>query len=222
MSLVIATSTVNDGNMLDRHNKSNPSVIANRKRFLSKHGININQTSRVNIEYDSKDFCRYRKSGALQIGDGMFDAGKVIADALIVTEPNHALFLPIADCAGVIIYDKTTGTLMLSHLGRHSIDQNGGYKSIRHLVENYGCQPKNIKIWLSPIPNAETYPLFSFNNRSISDVLLEQITTAGVPSSNIVSSSIDNAKHPDYFSHSEFLKGKQENDDRFAVVAMIN
>ncbi len=221
MRVVVAISKVSDGNMLIKSEKSNSEVISNRKNFLGKNGIDINKTTRISTTYKGNNFCRYYEVGVEQMGAGMFDDNVTTSDALVTKGINHALFLPIADCIGAVICDTSKNILMLSHLGRHMLEQNGGYKSIKFLVDNYDVSPPDLSIWFSPAPGSDSYPMHKFNNRSLNDVAIEQLELAGIIRNNITVNTADTSKDKNFFSHSEFLKGNQPNDGRFAIAAMI-
>lgn len=217
---LVKFSTVSDGNMAFSIDCSDD-VINSRKKFLDKNGININETTLVRVSYNTKDFCKYKKVTSEHKSKGMFENNIFEADALVTCDTNHALFLPLADCVGAAIFDIKKQILMLSHLGRHSIEQNGGYKSIKYLVENFDCNPRDIEIYLSPAPGKENYPMFAFNNRSIKEVVIDQFLAAGIIEKNIYNNPIDNTLDSRYFSHSEFLKNKRDHDGRYAIVAMM-
>jgi copper oxidase (laccase) domain-containing protein len=221
MSLVVAISTVEDGNMLIHEDKANQQVINNRKNFLKKHGIDIKQTSRVDVTFDTTDFKRYREVTSQDKGESMFGDDKHPADALITTQPNHALFLPLADCVGAVIYDPVKQVLMLSHIGRHSLEENGAYESVAFLVTNHSSRPEDLLVWLTPAPGKDRYPVFAFNNRGLKEVVLEQLQNAGILTNNITDNNSDTATDPRYFSHSEFLAGRRSTDGRHSIVAMM-
>ncbi len=223
MNIIVAISTVWDGDMGVRLDKSNlKQTTSNRLKFLEKQGLSIESTTRVAITYDRKDYTRYRTVGKINGGDGMIIGNEVeTADALVTTDINHALFLPVADCVGAVIYDPIKKVLMLSHLGRHSLEQQGGSTSIQHLIEKFQSNPVDLLIWLTPSPSAKTYPLYSFDDKSIKDVTIKQLMDAGVNTDNIHINPVDNSSDKNYFSHSEFLKGRQTIDGRFAIVAMM-
>lgn len=219
MSLYIAVSQASDGSMLNRLEPYSEKIFDNRKTFLKSHGINIDTTTRIRIAYDEGDnFCRYKEATK---GDGMLSPGKISADALVTTEINHALFLPLGDCLSAVIYEPNLHILMLSHLGRHSIEQDGGAKSIKFLIDKYNVSPENLKVWLSPAAGSSNYPLFKFNNRSLKEIAKEQMESMGVLNSNITVSPIDTTTDKNYFSHSEFLKKHRQTDGRFAVTAVM-
>ncbi len=221
MNVSIALSTVVDGNMLNASDPTNKLVVQNRTRWLASRDIAMHDATRVKISYESTDYCRYKEVTSLQKGEGMFDGNTIAADALITRLSHHALFLPLADCVGAVIYDPIQHILMLSHLGRHSLEQNGGFESVNFLVNHYGCDPEILTIWLTPAPGQANYPLFAFSNRAFKDVVTDQLVSAGILAKNINDDSTDTTTDENYFSHSEFLKGNRSEDGRYAVVTSM-
>jgi hypothetical protein len=217
----ILCSTAADGSMRSPDH-SYASVLPIRQAFLQKHGISPDDTTLVRLVYEGTDYTRFHTIDAGQKGDGVVRDTTLISDGLVVTEPGHALFLPLADCIGAIIHDPTKGILMLSHLGRHNLEQRGASKSVEYLVREHSVTPKDLTVWLSPAASGEFYPLYSFDNRGLHDVATEQFLTAGVERERIDISPIDSAANTNYYSHSQFLKGQRETDGRIAVVAMMN
>lgn len=220
VGITIATSTVHDGTMKSTDG-SWQSVLPAREAFLEKHALRPEHTTLVQVAYETDNFCRYQDVSAEDQGDGITRGATIEADALITTTPGHALFLPLADCIGAVIHDPTRGVLMVSHLGRHSLEQHGGTKSIRYLIDTHDVDPKSLTVWLSPAAGAEHYPLHAFEGRSLHDVAIEQVTKAGVPTSNITASLIDTTKDETYYSHSQFLAGKRPGNGRFAIVVTL-
>jgi len=219
--VIAAVSSKNDGNIkfgLD----DDTETLANRQAFLEKAGIDIHHTSLVGITYDTEDFAKYRIATSHDKTIGMLAPNmQNHVDALVVTQPNHALFLPIADCAGAILYDPKKRILMVSHLGRHSAEQHGAQRSVEYLQEECGSLPADLKVWLSPAVGKATYPLHQFHGRSLHEVLKEQLLHAGIAEKNLAISPIDTATDPNYYSYSEYLKGNRAEPSRFAVVAMM-
>jgi len=187
--LFYATSTVADGSMksLDRSYKS---VLPARQAFLKSNDIKLADTTLVQVTYETDDFCRYVTLTNDDKGDGITRPPTYAADALVVMQPGHALFLPLADCIGAVIHDPTQNLLMLSHLGRQNLEQMGGAKCIDYLVEKHGCDPKDLTVWLSPTAGKSSYPLYSFNNRSLHDVAQEQLMASGITKSNITMGNV--------------------------------
>ena len=218
--LFYTVSVVADGSMKSP-DQNYRTVLPTRQKFLRKNDVAIDDTSLVQVTYETDDFCRYVTLTGNDRGDGITRPPAYAADALVVTKPGHALFLPIADCIGAVIYDGRQNILMLSHLGRQNLEQLGGTKCVQYLVDTHGSSPKDLEVWLSPAAGRAAYPLYSFDNRGLHDVANKQLVAAGVNASHITTSPIDSAIDTNYFSHSQYLKGDRETDGRHAVVAMM-
>jgi copper oxidase (laccase) domain-containing protein len=221
--LTVALSSADDGDMRFSHGNLQE-IRDNRVAFLDAVTIDPLQTTLVPISYaDTTDFTRYRVVDESTVGEGMLEShADSHADALIATRPGQALFLPLADCAGTVLYDSENRILMVSHLGRHSVEAHGATRSVEYLIREFDSQPEDLKVWVSPAVGYESYPLHAFNNRGLHEVIIEQLTQAGVLPDNIETSSIDTAESDYYFSHSEYLAGNRSEDARFAIVAMMH
>ena len=224
MALSIYVSTGADGSVkpLDDTEQQSDEARQNRFNILKRWHIRPEDTTLLRPTYDNENYCRYTTLTDSQRGDGILRPSTLVNDALVVTTPGHALLLPVADCIGAVIYDPVRHLLMMSHLGRQSLEQNGGQKSIEYLVQYHGSQPQDLQVWLSPAAGKQNYPLYSFEHRGLHDVATEQLRTCGVLGQNIDASPIDTTTDPNYFSHSEFGKGNRPTDGRFAVVAVID
>lgn len=194
----------------------------NRIAFLQRHHINPEDTTLHTLSYGGNNYRRYLTLDSTTKGDGIIRNSTIDADAVVVAEPNHAVLLPLGDCVGAVIHDPTQNILMISHLGRHNLEQYGGTKCIQYLIDQYKVDPSTLIVQLSPAAGGENYPLRAFNDRSMYDVTTEQLTTAGVLTENILTSSTDTTTHSDYYSHSEYLRGNRDKDGRFAIVAVMN
>ena len=128
MAIQINTSLVADGSMKIIDEETRQSVMENRDKYLKKNGIVPENTILVKIIYETNDFCKYKVVETKDRGDGFSKPSSITADALCTDEYETALFLPIADCIGAVIYSERNHALMVSHLGRHSIEQNGAFK----------------------------------------------------------------------------------------------
>ena len=221
-SVIVAVSSVDDGNMKFGVNEGED-VAANRKKFLDAVGIPLDQTTPITLTYDRDDYADYRIVTEADKGRAMSQPEKMQpVDALVTTEPNHALFLAPADCCGVVLHDPVKGVLMLSHIGRHSAEVDGALRSVAYLREKCGSQPADLKVWLGPAVGKATYPLLKKDGKGLHELITEQLVQTGVLRENIEVSSVDTAADPNYFSHSQWKAGKQTGGDgRFAVVAMM-
>ncbi len=220
--LVVGVSSINDGNMsFGRGNEIE--TFQNRLAFLRQTDIEATQATLVQVSYeDTTDFARYVVVDDSHQGEGMLSpVSSVHADALIAARPDQALFLPLADCIGAILYDPVNRILMVSHLGRHSIEDDGGQQSVAYLVDAFDCNPADVQVWLSPAAGGDNYPLRSFDGRSLHDVATSQLISAGVKREHIEVSPVDTTEHDQYYSHSAYLAGRQATDGRFAIIAMM-
>lgn len=215
----IAASTASDGSIRRSHD-SQAIIHEATIPFLKKHHVSEDRTVLVRLDYNSDDFCRYDVVDETAAGEGMTRDGRV-ADGLATQTKNLALFLPLADCIGMVLYDPGSEALMLTHLGRHNLEQNGGQRSVEFMSERFGTRPESLEVFLGPSAGHENYPLFAFDGRSLADVATEQLRAVGITKRNIEISPIDTTKDLAYFSHSEFLKGHRETDGRFAIAAML-
>lgn len=218
--VIAAVSSIQDGNLKFGVHESDTKVIENRRAFLKKAGIDIAHTTLVTLTYKTDNFAKYRVVDEIDKVDGMVKSSQRYADALLASQPGHALFLPIADCVGVILYDPIQKLLMVSHIGRHSAEVEGALKSVQ-FMEEHGAKAKNVKVWLSPAVGKVSYPLHAFEGKSLQEVITEQLQKAGIKTKHIEASNIDTASNENYFSHSQFLKGSESIPGRFAIVAMM-
>lgn len=218
-AVVIAMSSAADGSMsmsVDDETRRD-----NRRRFLGRYGITLEQSILVHLKYEGDDYCRYYEVSTEHAGDGIAFESSIIADALFTRSKRLALLLPVADCIGAVLYDARLQVLGLAHFGRHNLVQNGGTKAIEFMKAEFGSDPSDIKAWLSPAAGRGNYPMHDFNNRSLYEVALEQLEKGGLPYENIDIDGTDTTTNTAFFSHSEYLKGNRESDGRQAVVAMM-
>jgi copper oxidase (laccase) domain-containing protein len=217
----VTVSTVANGSMYNRHDPTDAEIIRNRTDFLKQHGITLNQTSRLRFVFGGEDYCRYHILSQSEKGAGMRDDDIAAADAIVTTDPDHALALPIADCVGATLYDPDHGVLMLTHLGRHSLEQNGGRRSVEFLTTHFQTNPARLHVWLTPAPNKDAYPIWALNNQGMKEAALEQLHDAGVVDKHITDNSADTVTDRNFFSYSEFLKGNRDVDGDHMMVAMM-
>jgi len=195
--------------------------LVNRTRFLNSLGITPQQTILVHLSYDSDDYRRYLTVGSEQSGDGITQQPSFITDALFTSEKNVALLLPIADCIAAVVYDPQHQVLGLAHLGRHNLEHTGGSEIIRYMQSEFESNPDAIQVWLSPAAGRGNYPLYSFDNRSLHEVALEQLMAVGIALDNTTVDNRDTTSDSQLFSHSQFLIGNRAIDGRQAVVCMM-
>lgn len=228
MKVVIATSTVSDGSMLNRHNPLDVQIIKNRQRFLLSQGIDMKDTTRLKVNtlqratvLNESNWLRYLAVTAKDKAKAMTDNNFVTADAIITTDVGHALFLAVADCVAATFFDPVHNVLAVAHLGRHSLEQRGAEKFIEHLEKQFHSDPKQMKVWLSPSPSKDIYPIWALENKGMKEVTFEQLVSSGVELENIEDNTAETDKDLNYFSYTEFFNGRQTEDGHYGVVAMI-
>jgi copper oxidase (laccase) domain-containing protein len=211
-TITVALSSLVDGSMKDGTELMTASAVDNRDAFLRHNGMEPSDAAVFYADFTTDDYCRYASAvpGLMPGYDGVSTA-----------QPNQPLLLPLADCVGTVIYDPEHAAVMLAHLGRHSTEQMGGTKVVEYMVGTYGTIPAELLVWLGPSPNGTDYPLYTFDNRSFTEVLCQQLRDAGVQQEHIEICSVDTSTNPQYFSHSQYLKGTQGTDGRYAVAVQL-
>ena len=208
--------------MYNRNDPKDAQIIANRKAWLASEGYSLEDATRLYITYDEGNtYSKYRVIDAREKGRGMRDNDIEHADALVTTTPGQVLMLPVADCIATTLYDETNGVLMLSHLGRQSLEVQGGVKSVEFLKTQYGTKPQDLKVWLSASIGKDTYQIYKLDNKGMKETIHEQLSAAGVRPENINEDTSNTGSSDEYFSYSEFLKGNKPQDGCHAMMAVI-
>jgi copper oxidase (laccase) domain-containing protein len=214
--ICVALSDRSDGNMKNPSllNWVDDEIIENRRKFLKNSGIGRESIALIRAEYNADDFCRYKIIDKIDNYRLDLPVAEIpVSDGLMAKTPKTGIFLPVADCLGVVIYDSKQRILMVVHCGRHNLEQDGLVKVVKFLVQQ-GAQPQDMKVWFSPSAGAENYPVHAFGGKSLEQVAREQLAKAGV--TQIVSDNTDTTINEEYYSHSQGDK-----DQRFAVLAYI-
>lgn len=220
MHIGIYVSGVSDGSMKSLGGDQS-TARRNRVAFLEKNDIPPENTTLHTLSYGGEDYRRYRHLDESTRGDGIIRDATIDADAVVVTGHHHAVLLPLADCIGAVIYHPERSIFMVSHLGRHNLEQSGGTSCVNYLCDTWSIDPSELLVSFSPSAGGHNYPLRAFDGRSMQDVATEQLLAAGIHADAITTSDIDTTTDKNYFSHSEFLKGHRASDGRFAIVAVL-
>ena len=210
----VALSDKTDGNMRAMTGGALAGVEKNRRLFLERAGIGYGSSYLVRVSYDTEDYCQFMtasENNSLPLGE---DAAR--CDGLLTREPGRAIFLPLADCLGVVMYDTQNEMMMVVHCGAHTTIQRGAYRAVQYMVQA-GTLPENILVWLSPSVGKESYPVYALDGIGLQEAVVGQLAEAGVRESNIRQSNIDTATDERYFSHSQ-----GDRQERFAIAAVID
>jgi copper oxidase (laccase) domain-containing protein len=211
----VALSDKADGNMRAVTKEEHAGVDENRKNFLAQLGLDFSSAYIVRVSYDTDKFCQFiaaDKQNSISLQE---DARR--CDGLLTCEHGKGIFLPLADCLGVVLYDIKNEAMMVAHCGRHTTLQNGAFYAVKFMMRAAGTSPENLIVWLSPSVGKESYPLHKMNGISLQEAVVEQLVKAGVIVSNIRQSNIDTATDVNYFSHSQ-----GDLYERFAIVGILD
>lgn len=190
----------------------------NRKKLALKYKFEINNLRSMNQTHSSN----------IQIIDHKSDLIIDDCDALITSEKDICLLVMVADCIAILIKDERKGILAAVHAGRSGTFLNISSKVVNKMINEFGCEIKDIKVEFSPSIQKCCYEVnneiiefvkktygeeFIFNNNiSLQDInkkLLEDLGIENIKISNICTK----CSNEDYFSYR-----KDKNCGRFAGI----
>ena len=214
----LAISTITDGNMRSFGEAEFDEVLQNQRKLCAELGADARNTARVLTTYDGRaSFCEYYEIDSKSIADHQItkpESELVLADGLVTKSADFALLLPLADCLGVIIYDEAQGILGLLHSGRQNLEEDGAYKFVEFLKDNYNCKAEDLQAYFTP--HAQNFEIYALNHAKLAEAAEEQLVRAGAKAENIERSDIDTATNPDFPSNSAGDKTM-----RFAVAVKL-
>jgi hypothetical protein len=217
--VTLAISTLADGNMRAFSDGEFEQVLENQGKLAIALGLTADKTARVLTTYvNRKSFTEYFEINDKSLSEHTIEKSEsdlLCADGLVATSSDCALLLPLADCLGVVVYDVEQNILGLLHSGRQNLEEDGAFKFVEFLKENYGCRPENLRVYFSP--HAQNFEIFALNNAKLAEAAEEQLVRAGVRAENIERSDIDTVTNPDFPSNSAGDK-----TTRFAVAVRLN
>ena len=81
---------------------------------------------------------------------GLFHRVYPECDALVTNTPGVTLLVFTADCTPLLFHDPVTGAVGAAHAGWRGTAQDIGGKTVAAMVENFGCDVKNIRAAIGP------------------------------------------------------------------------
>ncbi len=231
MNLIWASSKTSDGNMSFKQGDARE-VVANRTSFLNSVHLNLNQIVAMSPQHTDK-ITEVTKKDLAKGSTSLENA--FLVDGLIANQPGVNLFLVLADCQGIRLYDPEHQAIGLIHAGWRSLDLDIFLKAVKAMTKAFGTDPKKLKATFSPSIGPCCYkPAFpdtpsrlknyvkKYDDKEYSaDVWTyteDQLKQAGLLDENIDKTRICTYHSSDYFSHRRFDNEKLENDYRFATV----
>ena len=79
------------------------------------------------------------------------------ADALLTDSPEATLFMRFADCVPIFLYDPEKKVVGLTHAGWLGTVNKIVAESVRRMVNQYGCNPRNILACIGPSIGPDHY-----------------------------------------------------------------
>lgn len=230
--VLVRVSSRSDGTMLDRSRPIDDAlVVKNRYAFCRANGIDYDEVAYQRIIY--AEDASYQLIGDVDGRSAIRHTLSVVADGLFTGSPGVGLFLPVADCVPMVIFDPARHLLALLHMGRHSTMSDLLPLMIRKFTA-HGSRIEELLVWMGPSAGRASYKLEYFAPqddpawvpyRDVSEdgIYLDmqgynrqRCLDAGVTASNIYVSAVDTMTDENYFSHA-----RGDTHDRMAVVAMM-
>lgn len=214
----LAISMLEDGNMRAFSDAEFEAVLENQSKLSVALKTTTNKTARVLTTYiDRKSFCEYYKITEETLPEHIIEKPEtdlIVADGLVAKSKDFALLLPLADCLGIVFYDEAQDILGLLHSGRQNLEEDGAYKFVEFLKDNYNCRPEDLQAYFTP--HAQNFEIYALNHAKLAEAAEEQLVRAGIKAENIERSDIDTVTNPDFPSNSAGDKTM-----RFAVAVKL-
>lgn len=191
-------------------------VKKNRLRAIRALGLYPDLTALIKVDYARDDFCRFVMLDTAAQYNLNKDSPIMYSDGMLTRTPDLGIFLPLADCLGLVLFDQERKVLMLVHCGRHTLLQEGARKAVEYMTKQAETRPENLRAWFSPSAGKTHYPLFDAQNISLQELAVRQLEEAGLSTCQMELSTIDTTTSPNYFSHSQ---GNRL--ERFAICAKL-
>lgn len=244
--LKIAISKTENGNMSFRHGERQ-AVIQNREDFIAQKFANLsldNFVAMYVVEAHQNIFIEVDEARA---GEGMTSLDTAItADSLITGSKGVGLFLLVADCIPLVLYDEEKQILALAHLGWVDTDLQLATKLVKHFQTAYNSNLNDLRVYIGPALQKSSYrykdPVQKTDRDRYAgwqdfiedtedgftlignvDYAVSQLLNAGISKEQIdFSNHVDTATSSEYFSH--YLDSKEGIPDkgRFAVAVAID
>lgn len=143
------------------------------------------------------------------------------ADILITNEPDTFLFMVVADCLALFLFEPEKRVCALAHAGWKGVEARVPEVVVHTLVDRYQCDTKKILVGMSParqavssrfptqdviqkqLPGWEPY-LKEIGGETEADFVAyayDQLITTGIEPSNIERSPVDTKTDRRFFSH---------------------
>lgn len=219
-NLFHAFSEKKDGNMASTINGVMTDfdlVLLNRKRFLKKLDVEMNKTVCMWVMHGDEIKAIYK----VKKQKSMFDYKMALkVDGLVTNKKGIYLFLLIADCLPIIIYDPVKNAVCLIHAGWKGVDLEISKKAILKMHKLYKSKSEDLIVGIGPCVYKKSFVKenpsqkddsrwqdfltnVGENNFQVDLVgfVKKQLIDSGVSENNIFESGINTATDKRFFSH---------------------
>ena len=162
----------------------------NYKRFCEAVGVDENKIVLAVQEHTDQIFC------VKEAGDYGWQKPVSGVDGFTTNMRGVPLMVRFADCQGVFMFDPAQRVVAAVHSGWRGNVQNIIGKSVRKMIDEFGCKPENILVGISPAigPCCAEFNLWQCS--------LDQLTEAGVFPQNIeIMQRCTSCESKDFFSY---------------------
>jgi hypothetical protein len=138
--VLINFTTIDDGNLAYHVGDIKENVDKNRQNLALKLGyknedlVYMNQVHGNNVEIVDETSPKYIDN----------------CDGLITNTKNLPLMVMVADCIPILFYDEIKGVIAAVHAGRNSTFLRIVEITAKKMIENFSCEPKDIKVIMGP------------------------------------------------------------------------
>lgn len=209
-------------------------VVRNRENFLKKLKISMDSCICMWVTHGDEIITASAESA----GKSMNDHNLALRlDGLVTNEKKRYLFLNVADCLPIILYDPIKEVAGVVHAGWKGVDLEIVKKAITKMQKEFSVDPSNVAVGIGPCARKESFvkedpsqkkdprwqPFIKQVGENKSEIDLvgfakKQLVDAGVLENNIFDCYIDTVKDIRFFSHSREKDLQIEQQGRFACV----
>jgi len=142
--LLIAFTTVKEGNMDERFSDRSV-VVANRRKFLSQHGLNPRMVIEGKQIHGNRILMLDEENTKMWFGINIPGV-----DGFITDQQEVGLLTKVADCIPVVIYDPEHHVVGSFHAGWQGTVKNIHTKGLEMMTSSYQTDPEKVLVWLGP------------------------------------------------------------------------
>ena len=102
-------------------------------------------------------------------------------DALFTSLPNICIGVTTADCVPILFFDPVKHVIAVAHAGWRGTCDRIGDKTIHTLIDNYQCNPADIRVVIGPSISPEAYEIgeevidtFRNNGFNLSEIIIHR------------------------------------------------